>query len=309
MEMRKNKVKEKLLRGECSVGVWHEIGHPDIAEMQAMTGWDFMVYEMEHAPISLESVQNCIQVADRYGTVPIIRIPANDPVHFKMCLDIGAQGLIVPMVNTAAETRQAVRSTRYPPTGIRGYGPRRGAMYGSFEDDYYARFADENLLLFVQIETQESLDNLDEIASVEGFLFEDIHACPGQLTAAQGIVKGGVVNNPSAGHVDQVRRRLHQPESPGVHEVMRLLRVRDVNGDHIASGDHAVHVFKCANEIHLEFIDNILRDLSDIHCLGSHIKGLGSLSQRTRTGAKADQSERHAIERMAGRIAQNALFD
>ena len=192
MEMQKNKVKEKLLRGECSVGVWHEIGHPDIAEMQAMTGWEFMVYEMEHAPISLESVQNCIQVADRYGTVPIVRVPANDPVHFKMCLDIGAQGLIVPMVNTAAEAKQAVRSTRYPPAGIRGYGPRRGAMYGSFEDDYYARFADENLLLFVQIETLEALDNLDEIASVEGL--SGLFVGPNDLSISMGI--RGQFDNP-----------------------------------------------------------------------------------------------------------------
>ena len=157
-----------------------------------MTGWEFMLYDMKHAPISLESVQVCIQVADRYGTVPMIRIPVNAPVWFKQCLDIGAQGLVVPMVNTAAEADQAVRATRYPPVGIRGYGPRRGAMYGSFEDDYYTRFSDENLLLFLQIESLEGLDNLDEIAAVEGL--DGLFVGPNDLSISMGM--RGQFDNP-----------------------------------------------------------------------------------------------------------------
>jgi len=164
----KNLVKEKLRKGKVCIGVWHEIGHPDIAEIQAMTGWDFMLYDTEHSPIELTQVQSCIQVAARFATTPLIRVAWNDPVLIKKALDIGAHGLLIPWVNSEAEAQRAVESCRYPLEGIRGFGPRRASMYGTNTDDYFERFAKEEILLIVQIETQRALENIDGILSVEG---------------------------------------------------------------------------------------------------------------------------------------------
>ena len=183
--MQKNKLKEKLKQGKPCIGVWHEIGHPDIAEIQAMTGWEFMIYDMEHAPISLRSVQTMIQVADKYGPTPMIRVAGNDPVLIKQALDIGALGLIVPMVSSEQDAVQAVRSSRYPLAGMRGYGPRRASGYGQTEEDYFNRFAKEEILLFIQVETQEALDNLEAILSVEGI--DGVFVGPNDLSISLGI--------------------------------------------------------------------------------------------------------------------------
>ena len=183
--MQKNKLKEKLKQGKPCIGVWHEIGHPDIAEIQAMTGWEFMLYDMEHSPISLQSVQNMIQVADRYGPTPMIRVAGNDPILIKKALDIGAHGLIVPMVNSEQDAVQAVRASRYPLAGIRGFGPRRASGYGTKGEDYFERFAKEEILLFIQVETQKALDNLDAILSVEGI--DGVFVGPNDLSISLGI--------------------------------------------------------------------------------------------------------------------------
>jgi 2-keto-3-deoxy-L-rhamnonate aldolase RhmA len=95
---------------------------------------------------------------------PIVRPQWNEPVIIKRILDIGAYGVLVPWVNSKEEAEAAVQACRYPPEGIRGYGPRRASRF----DPNYRETANEEILVSVQIETQKALDNLDEIAAVEG---------------------------------------------------------------------------------------------------------------------------------------------
>jgi 2-dehydro-3-deoxyglucarate aldolase len=161
-----NQVKRKLKAGQATVGAWVGIGHPEVAEIMAQMGFDWLVFDTEHAPLSIETVQKLIQ-AMRGSAVPLVRVAWNDPVLIKRALDIGATGLIIPWVNTQEEALQAVWACRYPPRGIRGVGPRRAARYGLEFSDYLAQ-ADEEILIVVQIETQAAVDHIDEILSVEG---------------------------------------------------------------------------------------------------------------------------------------------
>jgi len=102
-----------------------------------------------------------------YDCAPVVRVPANDPVWIHRCLDAGAQGLIVPMVNTAAEAEAAVREAKYPPRGRRGYGFARANAYGATFAEY-ARRANDEIAVIVQIEHKDAIANLEKILDVDG---------------------------------------------------------------------------------------------------------------------------------------------
>lgn len=169
MENKKvNKVKQKLKQGKVSIGTWITIAHPDIGELLSIVGFDFLILDTEHAPFNPESIQIMMQVMEGFNVVPLVRVAWNDAVLIKKALDIGAYGVLIPWVNNREEARQAVRACRYAPKGIRGCSPRRASQYGLNFRDYFQRFAQEEILVMVQIETPEAIDNLDEILSVEG---------------------------------------------------------------------------------------------------------------------------------------------
>lgn len=160
----KNSLKAKLKKGEVAIGTTVTIGHPDVAETLGQLGYDWMLIDTEHAPLEVGTVQMLMQAMRFSQTVPIVRVAWNDMVLIKRALDIGAYGIIVPWVNTREEAERAVQSIRYPPAGLRGFGPRRASLV----DPDYIKTAGEELILGVQIETRKAIDNLDEILSVEG---------------------------------------------------------------------------------------------------------------------------------------------
>ena len=160
----KNPLKEKVRARKNTIGTFVEIGHPDITEWLSRLGFDWILLDAEHGPLGFETMQTMMQAMRGTDCVPIVRPQWNDPVVIKRVLDIGAYGLLVPWVNTKQEAEAVVRACKYPPEGLRGYGPRRVAM---LDPDYY-RTANDELLISVQIETQTALDNIDDILSVEG---------------------------------------------------------------------------------------------------------------------------------------------
>jgi 2-dehydro-3-deoxyglucarate aldolase len=160
----KNSLKAKLKKGEIAIGTTISIGHPDIAETLGQLGYDWMLIDTEHAPLEVGTVQLLMQAMRSSPTVPIVRVPWNDMVLIKRALDIGAYGIIVPWVNSKEEAERAVQAIKYPPTGLRGFGPRRASLV----DSDYIKTADDELILGVQIETQKAIENLDEILSVKG---------------------------------------------------------------------------------------------------------------------------------------------
>lgn len=151
--------------GECLVGAWLSFSDPAAAEIMAGTGYDWILIDTEHAPFSLESLQTVLMAFNGRDTVPIVRVPWNDTVRIKQVLDLGAEGVLVPMVSTPDEARAAVAACKYPPQGIRGFGPRRASDYYRDVSSYIAG-ANDGVIVAIQIERQEAVEILDSILSV-----------------------------------------------------------------------------------------------------------------------------------------------
>jgi len=160
----KNPLKEKLNRGEAVIGTFISIGHPDVAEWLSRLGFDWLLLDNEHSPTGLETLQTMMQGMNGSPCVPLVRPQWNDPVIIKRVLDAGAYGVLIPWVNSKEQAEQAVSACKYPPQGLRGFGPRRAGM---FDPDYFTTANDE-ILVTVQIETGEALKNLDDIMAVPG---------------------------------------------------------------------------------------------------------------------------------------------
>jgi len=161
------KSKEKLRRGEVSLGSWMSMAHLSIAEILASAGYEWVVVETEHTAIDVSEVLPLIMAIERGGAVPLVRLAWNDPIQCKAVLDSGAAGVLVPMVNTRADAELAVKASKYPPLGFRGVGLARAQGYGQHFAEYVAE-ANASTLLIVQIEHEEAVRNIDEILAVPG---------------------------------------------------------------------------------------------------------------------------------------------
>ena len=163
--MRPNGTKRMAREGRTALGTMCNAASPLIAEWLGHSGYDFIVVDLQHGENNLDSVSVMLQALSSTPATPVVRVPANVPMYIQRVLDLGAYGVIVPLVNTAAEAAAAVASVRYPPRGARSHGPVRGAMYGG--PDYFAKSAEE-LLTLPMIETAEGLANADAILAVDG---------------------------------------------------------------------------------------------------------------------------------------------
>src|ERR1700722_19025388 len=177
----KNPLKAKLKQGKPAYGIGLSIGHPDVAEIIGKLGYDWAFIDTEHSPMDVADVQVLLQAMSSSSTVPIVRVAWNDMVMIKKALDIGAYGIIVPWVNSGEEALRAVQAVKYPPQGLRGWGPRRAAM----DDPDYAKAANDEILVCVQIETQQAVDHIDEILSVPGI--DAVMIGPNDLSLSLGV--------------------------------------------------------------------------------------------------------------------------
>jgi len=157
----------KLARKQVCVGTVITFTDPTVTEALCPV-LDFVWIDMEHNALCLESVQGHIMATKGSETSPLVRVPWNDPVLIKPVLDIGAAGVIVPLIRTADEARRAVAACLYPPLGIRGFGPRRASRYGQLGGPEFCRAANASVLPMVQIEHVEAVANIDEILAVPG---------------------------------------------------------------------------------------------------------------------------------------------
>ena len=180
--MRENTALSKWRNGGQTVGGWLSIGNAYTAETMASLGFDWLCVDMQHGLLSYSDLTHMMPALSNYDSVPLVRVPWNEPYEIMKALDVGAYGVIVPMVNNREEAAKAVDSCRYPPQGHRSFGPIRAAMYGGRG---YAREANEQIACIVMIETAEGLANLDEIASTPGL--DAIYIGPSDLAYALGL--------------------------------------------------------------------------------------------------------------------------
>lgn len=167
MTLEQNPFLHAIRSGQKQIGLWVTLSSGFAAEVIAPAGYDWVLVDMEHSPNDLNSVMNQLQVFRRTGTTAIVRPEWNDTVLVKRLLDIGAPGLLFPMVQSVEEAQKAVAATRYPPLGVRGVaGSTRATAFGRIPD-YFARIADETAVL-IQLETRAAVADAEAIGTVDG---------------------------------------------------------------------------------------------------------------------------------------------
>jgi len=199
--MRENTVRRAWREGRATVGGWLSLPDSFAAEVMAHQGFDWLTIDMQHGLIDYSSAVPMLQAISTTDTVPFVRVPWNDPATIMKVLDAGAYGVIVPLVNNRAEAERAVGACRYPPRGYRSNGPIRGRYYGGVD---YNALAHEHVMCALMVETREGLDNIDEIAAVDGV--DAIYIGPSDLGYALGLPPK--LDNEEPEHVAAVERIL-----------------------------------------------------------------------------------------------------
>jgi 4-hydroxy-2-oxoheptanedioate aldolase len=208
-----NPFKQALHSGRLQIGLWHSLASHLVVEILADSGFDWILIDTEHAPNELPMVLSELQAMSGGSAHAVVRPPWNDSVIIKRLLDVGAQSLLIPYVETEEEAQRAVRSTRYPPQGFRGFASQaRASRYGRIKG--YHRAANAEVCLLLQVETKRGLENLERIARVEGV--DGVFIGPGDLSAALGYL--GEPNHPEVVKTidDAIRRIKAAGVAPGI---------------------------------------------------------------------------------------------
>lgn len=179
-------LKAKLKSGKAVIGGWLSLNDPVAAEILARVGFDFLIIDTEHGAWDLVNLQTTLMGFNGTDTTPIVRVAWNDHVRIKQALDMGVEGILAPMVRTVEECRQLVRSCRYPPQGVRGFGPRRASNYYRNLDAYVA-IANEAIFVMPQIEDVTTLGALDEYLAVPGI--DAVAIGPNDLSGTTGFFR------------------------------------------------------------------------------------------------------------------------
>lgn len=216
-----NTFKQALAEPRARIGLWLGLADPYAAEVCATAGFDWLLIDGEHGPNDLRSMLGALQAVAPYPAHPVMRIPHGDTALIKQVLEIGATTLLVPMVESAAQARELVRATRYPPRGVRGVGSglARSSRWGAYPG--YLHEADESICLLVQVESASALAQLDEIAAVDGV--DGVFIGPADLSASM-----GHLGNPGHAEVRQsidtaIARILAAGKAPGILSVDEAL--------------------------------------------------------------------------------------
>lgn len=247
--MNKTPIKEKLQRNELSIGSWITLAHPAIAEIMAKAGFDWLTVDLEHSVITIREAGELIRVIDLCGVTPLVRLSANDPVQIKRVMDAGAHGVIVPMVNSAAEAEQAVAAVQYPPKGRRGVGLARAQGYGGGFEAYKV-WLEKEAVVIVQIEHIKAVENLESILSVDGV--DGFIVGPYDLSGSLGVP--GIFDHPL---MQQAIERIKlvgfkSGKVPGIHIIEPMIEQLQ---KHIAEGYRFI-----AYSLDIRMLDKTCRD-------------------------------------------------
>ena len=187
-----NRVKELLRAGKPAFGAVVQLPSAPAAEVLAQAGFDWLWIDMEHGPLNLETVHRMIQATRGTETVPIVRVPWNLHWLAKPVLDMGAMGVVMPSVTTRQEALDAVRALKYPPEGVRGFGPGFAALRWGLSVPEYVRMANREIMAILLIEHIEAVGRIEEILSVPGI--DLIMIGPYDLSGSMGML--GQVTRP-----------------------------------------------------------------------------------------------------------------
>jgi 4-hydroxy-2-oxoheptanedioate aldolase len=183
-ELPLNRFKQALAAGSKQIGLWNSLASAVTVEVIAGAGFDWLLVDMEHSPNDLPLVHAQLQAIAAYpACAAVVRPPWNDMVTIKRLLDLGVQTFLIPYVQNAEQAAAAVRHTRYPPHGVRGFASASRATRFGRIPGYWQR-AHEQICVLVQVETAEALSEIEAIAAVDGV--DGIFIGPGDLSASMG---------------------------------------------------------------------------------------------------------------------------
>ena len=211
--MRANRIKQIWRDGRWVTMGWLSVSHGFTAEVMARQGFDALVVDMQHGLTDMSNLWAMLQAISQTDTVPVVRVPWNDPATIMKALDLGAYAIIVPLIDTAEDAAKAVAACRYPPVGMRSSGPVRALHYGG--PDYVAKANDE-IVVMAMIETKEGLANLDAICATPGL--DAVYIGPSDLSFALGMAPRG--DNPDPAHIAACDRILAVAHKHGIKACM-----------------------------------------------------------------------------------------
>ena len=186
MLARARALKQRIRAGEVVFGAWLSLTDPVAAEIMGRVGFDFLMLDAEHSVWDLGAMQTAIMALGDAPTVPMVRVAWNDHVRIKQALDLGAEGIVAPMVRTTEECGALVSACLYPPVGTRGYGPRRASHYYRDADAYVAA-ANDSIIVMPQLEDVASLNAIDDYLSVPGI--DALWLGPNDLSGSAGLLR------------------------------------------------------------------------------------------------------------------------
>lgn len=189
--MRQNPLRQRWTDGQPALGAWLSIGNFFSAELVSRVDYDYICIDTQHGQLDYSSVSSMLQAVNLGTATPVVRVPWNEPGIIGKCLDAGARAIIIPMVNSREEAEAAVSACRYAPEGSRSFGPSRAVRQEG--SDYYAN-ANADTAVVPMIETQQALDNLDDILSVPGI--DAIYVGPADLSISLGLQPGNNDGDP-----------------------------------------------------------------------------------------------------------------
>mgnify|MGYP000495307562 CR=1 FL=1 len=181
-----NPIRKALIDRTPTFGSWLQIGpYPALAEILANAGYDWLGVDCEHSEIDVEGFTALARGMYGRGALPLARVRENDTLAIRQMLDAGAQGIIVPLVNSAEEAKEAVAAAKYPPQGVRGFCFSRMNEYGTKFDEYAAN-ANDNIAVVVMIESKQAVENIDEILAVDGV--DGVFIGPYDMSGSYGLI-------------------------------------------------------------------------------------------------------------------------
>lgn len=204
--MRSNKIKEMWRAGKSATLGWLSFGDSFVAEVMARQGFDSLCVDLQHGLTEMSGVASMLQAISQTETVPFVRVAWNDPAAIMKALDLGAMGVIVPLVNNAEEAARAVSACRYPPVGMRSNGPVRASFYAG---PNYVPEANNEIIVMAMIETKEGIENLEAICATPGL--DAVYIGPSDLSFALGLPPRP--DNPDPLHMatcDRIRDTAHK---------------------------------------------------------------------------------------------------
>jgi 4-hydroxy-2-oxoheptanedioate aldolase len=212
-----NLFKQALQNKQPQIGLWMGLASAYTAEICALAGFDWLVIDGEHAPNDLRSIQAQLQTVAAYpASHPVCRVPVGETALIKQYLDLGAQNILVPMVDTAEQAAQLVQAMRYPQDdglgGVRGMAGARASRWGHLPD--YFKRANQEVCLLVQVESRQALNNLDAIVATPGV--DGVFIGPADLSASMGHVGNAAHPEVQAAIADAIARILKAGKAPGI---------------------------------------------------------------------------------------------